>query len=569
MSKVEELLSELENIHNIVSNKERRSLTDVQRSIMMKSRVFSIKTLMNQIIMDTETEVEQKINNSIRMVRYLKKILSYEPSEHDLTYWYELHIFHRMMIASIIQANGQAGKLGLIGIAHTLSELLLGIQTRDPTSLLIDKDHPEYTQRIMVAYNMANTDTVIYGSLLLLLPFIGEQEAYHYIEKLMDNFVILDQISREHWNVEKYLEAKVSIADLNQRVQGAVVVSLAPSTIAIGMYNIFNKFGSKNPIPEHLFRKGVIERGDARHLVDDSLRYFEYSHKMMTEILGHIATSERYKNFDAQSAPIIQLYYFQYNNAKIITETFSEILTYLDTEDIAGFEKKATEILELLKTYQPYFANEQFLKSSMGEAMDSYLAYYIPIITYYIIHSGKLEILEQFKETLGVFLQNEGRNYFPKSSLNYLISYTTVLLKYDPSRFLEELVELKNSAETLEKFLIFFPRENMAADILGALFSYINGENPDLTKIERTASSIIEATNNKNIKILEYVEYITKRFSGEEADFKDDIESRRWLLDAYSYIYPDFSEVMKQKNLPEIIYYPVNLWQDAIISNSN
>jgi len=90
-----------------------------------------------------------------------------------------------------------------------------------------------------------------------------------------------------------------------------------------------------------------------------------------------------------------------------------------------------------------------------------------------------------------------------------------------------------------------------------------------LTKIERTASSIIEATNNKNIKILEYVEYITKRFRGEETDFKNDIESRKWLLDAYSYIYPDFSEVMKQKNLPEIIYYPVNLWQDAIISNSN
>ncbi len=564
MSTLDELIMELDDIYNIVSNKDGRALSDVQRTIMMKSRSFSIKALMNKIMLDTETDVETKITNSIKLVQKVKKILSFEPNDHDLIYWYELHIFHRMMIASVVQANGQAGKLGLIGIAHTLSELLLGVNAKNTERLFVEKNHPEYVQRTMVAYNLANADAVIYGSLLHLLPFINEMEAFSYIEKLMSAFVTLDRISREAWDTEKFLEAKVSIANLNERVQGAVVVTLAPSTIAISLYNIFNKF-SKG-IPEHLYREEILTGGSAREVVDTSLRFFDQSFSMMQDIILHTKQSSRYANFDVMTAPITQMFFFQYNNARILTECFSELLRYEETRDRSGFDEKAMKILALLESYKPYFSNVQFLKSSMGEAMDSYLAYYIPLVTEYILESGALDVLTQFKNSLGVFLENQGMNYFPRSSLNYMISYITILLKYNIELFELELDSILEHLSSLQELLVFFPKELAATSILECLLRYVNGEEVDTSTITSATEAITEATG-KTLKITEYVEYLVSRLAGKDVEFDNDIHQKKWLFDAYSYIYPDFSEIMRKNGKPEIVYYPVNLWQDAIIKN--
>ena len=147
-----------------------------------------------------------------------------------------------------------------------------------------------------------------------------------------------------------------------------------------------------------------------------------------------------------------------------------------------------------------------------------------------------------------------------------MISYITILLKYNIELFELELDSILEHLSSLQELLVFFPKELAATSILECLLRYVNGEEVDTSTITSATEAITEATG-KTLKITEYVEYLVSRLAGKDVEFDNDIHQKKWLFDAYSYIYPDFSEIMRKNGKPEIVYYPVNLWQDAIIKN--
>ncbi len=147
-----------------------------------------------------------------------------------------------------------------------------------------------------------------------------------------------------------------------------------------------------------------------------------------------------------------------------------------------------------------------------------------------------------------------------------MISYITILLKYNIELFELELDTIIEHLSSLQKLLVFFPKELAATAILECLLRYVKGDEVDTSTITSATEAITEATG-KTLKITEYVDYLVARLAGKDVEFDNDIDQKRWLFDAYSYIYPDFSEIMQKKGKPEIVYYPVNLWQDTIIQN--
>lgn len=563
MSKIfESIFEELDQINDIIHPDKRYSET--HKAILMKSRLFALKTKLNQSILAEDLDPEARITGYLQTIDKLKRILSYQHHESNALFWFELHMFHQLLVAHIIMINGAGGRLGIIGLAHALADLLVGLDVKNPMTLLTDPDDPEWPTRINIAYNLANGQVSLYATLMQQLAFMPKEEAVEFTSKILEGIGQVESLLERTWNPEKILKSRTSIATDEDKVNSVLVLANASYNLGIAHYNFWPRFGN---------RLGGIEGRFTKNQATTSSEFFkrvssllEQTDKRIEQLRQFMAKDRELKNIALDQFPSLQFSQMQKSQVAEITRMIEAIHNILNGEKLPSDSSKFLESFYLLlDSLSPYLANEQLMYNSViGEVFASFSTYYLYISGFFSIEFQKPDILYRTQEKLAVFLKQEGKSHFPLVHIYNQIATLALDSRMFPEKIVgEEYMDRTNDYKELLESLNFYPREKLSLGVISTMISYYRGEG-----FAESMNYLKQITEDYGIEgkikdtLEEVCSYLDKASKGEKTVLNHYVEPA--ALDHFSVLKPDFSKVAELSSKLELDYLPFNSLQLSV-----
>ncbi|MBD3190410.1 MAG: hypothetical protein GF308_07185 [Candidatus Heimdallarchaeota archaeon] len=560
---VKDIFDDLQQIHTILNPNSTRKLSEIQCSIIIQKRIVSLKQYLNDlnrsnIKIEDQAEIYQQTLDKIR------QILTYKPREDPAFYWYELEMFRCSLAGSLMAAWGKGGFLRTVGSANALSEILLGIELVDFFPILVEDDHPEYIKRSNLAFNYTNMSAGLF--------YIASTSLYrlskHYLEKwgtiaVQGNEHLLELLEKVT-NVKIYLEYDRKYGTNRFFTLIIAIISVINQMIRYLLF-LFARFGGN--CPDSIKKVKFLDTKNFDTFLDSLVKLYQ---KIDTDLNVFSDLSSNYQfgsNEKLLDNPGVQLALERTELTELTLKGLRIINDFLkDALKIKEkWEKFNDEILSFLREKDSQLNNMNFLTTSLGELYAEYLEYFSLFIGLYTIEFGKLSYLEKYQETLGAFVNEKGKERFPKMYHVLLTAKISCAVKNKNKgkllTFAKELIKLSDA-------FTFQPRDTFACLLLGNLIKLL------LKKIKiKTFNEIIseqlhkieEALCPTMIKeIKQYLENLNQAFEGKEANYDLGRLKQVNPLEMLILLNPDLNLLDFNSDFGNIKYLPFNLATDYV-----
>ena len=138
MASYQEALDLLKEIRNLVIGKTWKEQSIIRLKILLSNKLEELKITLRSIPID-ETFEEEKIALIFEESLELINEISLNIPKDDMPFeYFEVELFRLMYASSYASLYGRGGELRMVGSAHALTSLLLGINTLDVQQLIVD-----------------------------------------------------------------------------------------------------------------------------------------------------------------------------------------------------------------------------------------------------------------------------------------------------------------------------------------------------------------------------------------------------------------------------------------------
>ncbi|RMG20882.1 MAG: hypothetical protein D6732_28395 [Methanobacteriota archaeon] len=557
----DELFDELDQIMDIVQSK--RRMSETHKGILMKSRLFALKTKLNATILAEDLDPETRIMGYLKTIEKLKRILSCQDHRSKALFWYELHMFHQLLVAHIVMINGEGGKLGIIGLAHALADLLVGLEVKNPMSLLTDPSDPDWSKRVNIAYNIANGQVSLYSTLMQNLAFIPRDEAISFTSKILEGFTYIQELLEKTWNLEKILKSRVTIATEEEKIDSALVLANATYNMAIAHYNFWPRFGNRlegfDPIVLH-------KQASTVDLFFEKVQsLIRQTDERLAELRDFMSKDRELKNVSLDQFSAYQFGQMQKKQVSKIIEMDSAVHEVISGERPSNFEALILSLHQMLENLSPYLANEKMMYgSAVGEIFASFTTYYLYLSGFFSIVLQQQKLFRKTQDILSVFLKDKGESHFPLVHVYNELAELAVTLEFQPEKIPapEYGVKMKKINRLTDQ-LNYYPRERITIGVVKSILSYYRDENfeESLKDLEAIAEAYgIGSTIKMNLD--RYCDYLRNTFEGKMEEL--DLSVEKSALDHFSVLQPDFAKLAEITGKAVVEYLPFNSLQLSV-----
>jgi hypothetical protein len=564
-----ELFEELDQINQILSPDSKRSLSALQKGIIIQKRISSLSLLINRLV-TSNLPIEEQNQIFEELLNQTNTIINYRPmgeEEANELYWFQLESLRLVLAASLMGSWGKAGKLRVIGSAHAISNIVLGIDDTDVEHIVVPTTHPQVLKRNPLAINLLNFRTILYYIASTSLYSIPKNYFNKWAIKAIEGSQQLLPLIHRIWDIPTFVELDRRLGQ--NRTQNLILASLHIFTQTIQfLLTLQQRIASDWPnLPSYIT---FLKTSSLEAFLNSLREILEQQDKLFQNVKEHVANGTFDINHNPLNQPQVQII-LTLSSLNEITLRGLIIAQELFDHEAAEkeFSKLETVIIDLLawgQNNKPLLDSPQFICSSVGESFFVELEKCLYIIGLYCKKTNKLKYLNEFKELFAVFLEGEGKERYPSlQGLLSLISLTIAVLNNKEKLALSlatQLVELSPA-------FVFQPRDSFAFHLIGHLIM--------LVLDEETSTEFFEAIDNrlkqvgsyidKNLheEITEYIDEIKKACNGEEPNYRFDRRKESNILDPYQVFIPKISLLKKDPSYSTIVYLPFNLGTDFLM----
>ncbi len=320
----------------------------------------------------------------------------------------EIHQMRLMVISEILGYRGERGKLMMIGLATSLSSILLGLKQIDISDILCDEHNPNYPRRLALTFNILNLNFVIFSTVIKNLHELYLADFENWMTIAIKNLFQLINLLRMRWDV----------IEIFNRGRGFQNFAFVFETYIKTMQNLVAIYSKTRRWMQENFEDFT---NDVKFLeVLSSLR--NELKLMIDELLT--ANEERIfgQNHDALQVPAILNALTAYRQVQSLPEFYGLMKDMAMGKDIDfnWVKREKDRIEKYMLDYKLCHDDPAVLSSPYGESSHDFFEYVILVYALVSRKENSLDTLDQLKTLAGQFFSEEGKKYHPQLNGFYL-----------------------------------------------------------------------------------------------------------------------------------------------------
>ncbi|MCG3218761.1 MAG: hypothetical protein KAR35_07130, partial [Candidatus Heimdallarchaeota archaeon] len=451
------------------------------------------------------------------------------------------------------------------GTANALVNILSGIEPLDVTSILVDEKHPEYMERLELAFNILNTNAKLFCLATTSLYNISTANmkewvttAFNFQSELL---ILIDLI----WDVPLIYSksAELKHFDSSYHLFGDALHSIIQ--IIRFIITCQGRYDGVWPVDSEHY-----------HMINVSSteKVFETLYglnNLVTNYLNDFTNHVHYGIFDPNDSPLedptIQLVSELIETCGFVIAGLSGVHKLLITKEngIQELKDVNTNILNYLYSKSSMMNDPHFLKTDLGDEMVFSLLYFIYHTGVLALHTKDLNLIDELKKAMGQYMDEKGKERFPQLySVLLYVQITAGSTFNKPRMMLDAADELLVVAEILQ----LQPRDSFSFKLLGYLIKVVMGYEQPLKFFEKMNREIIPLTlylgTSITKEIEDYIEGIKMAINKQEPTYIMDRQQYSSAFDPYSVMIPNLETYAKNRDFGLIIYLPFNLERDYL-----
>ncbi|RMG33606.1 MAG: hypothetical protein D6732_11860 [Methanobacteriota archaeon] len=547
------LLDSVEQLCKLISDGKKN---EIQKTILIHKHINNIDHYFNEFA-NLDTPVQSKIPIYKKCLDLINEI------EYNLPNWlsqldeYKIHQIRLMFISALLSYHGQKGILMFQGLAISLSNILLGIKKIKIEDLLVEKNHPEYIQRLAITFNLLYENFLIYSKISSNLREVDIGESINWLEISISNMSELIKLLKLRWDVKEIFRRGNGLHNFG------FVFNTFNKIIDI-MILIYSKFREAIP-KKKLSVENIMIDSDLnfikliRHLRDTLAQMIE--ELIEADQKGVFGFNNRISEEKSITESLIA-----YEQIKWLPEFYQVLYDYFFTDSFE-FSRIDKLIHQVEETLVPYYECHNDPKVVVSEYGESSLNYMFRILYLYALKAnltGSPKPLDRIKYLMGAFLTPLGLNHYPLLYYHYLYFKLKLAIDLNNQDMAVNVAqEILNNLDNLE----LYPRDKLSFTLLGnfvllaqkqiSLKDYYNVSLESFGELIHSCSNVALLQDIAN-----YLEHIHKILINERTELNFTRLNQINIFDPFS-AFP--INLTIQSNEMWVIYLPFNLLNDGVI----
>ncbi|MHA1911054.1 MAG: hypothetical protein ACTSYA_05080 [Candidatus Kariarchaeaceae archaeon] len=563
-----DLIQELEEINNLLSNKNRREYSITHLDILLNKKIKAVKHNHNKLLINDEITVERK-TDQIEDALYKTNKLVYEKRKRlNNQQLMEIKILRVALIVSLMRYWGDGGSLRLRGIANALANILSGLSTLELEDILVDKDDKNYSKSVMLGFNHLNNMSMLFYLASTSIYNIQANTLEEWVANVLTNQGKLLVLIREIWDIPQiYRWGKKEAQKTSFQFIGEIISSI-PYIIRFLIVSTGRYAGTW---PDKLSSFPFLEVTSQEIIFNSIQSLLEETEKYINDFKRVVFEGEIFDpNDEPLEDPTIKTSLDLFEGAKLVTSGIKlsyEITIQGKKESIEKLSQLAEKILYYLEQKKEELNSVEFMKSNKGDEILNNLYYYLMSLGVLASNKKDLTILERLKEKVGVYLSAEGRERFPQFCCQYSATVLTVASEVNKPKTM-----LKAAENIIEgsKLIMMQPRDSFSLYLMGQVTKLALGHiqpgkfNELINKKYSEHAIFFDTTLAEEIK--EYLHAINQAIKGETSIYQLERQLKTTPFDQYSMLIPKLDNYARVRGYDFIMYLPFNLANDYVYS---
>ncbi|MCG3218857.1 MAG: hypothetical protein KAR35_07605 [Candidatus Heimdallarchaeota archaeon] len=563
------LIDELEQIHEIVSRDSERSLSPTQLSILLKNRVLSIESYITDLYESNsykEALLEEKIEQLISVITQISLVLVHKPENTPIFSWYELISLKISLIAKILDLlTSQC--LVIPSKSSFMSDLLVEMPLYDITSLMVDKHHPEHLRRLKKALTLLNHTSVLYSSACASLYDVSFPNLLEITSKTLQSQSAFITLVNQTWDLN-YLYRLIKQEDSSQLfsyLSFFASVLLGINDVIFTTMLFQSRLGNQwPPISSSLTFISTETEESLLTSLEDLAQILDGYASDFNSLIGRVDSSSEKSLYDL---PLVRLSLETTKQLRLVIAGQRAIQNILKGDTIIGMEQLVTVyrgIFILLEEEKDNLFDHSFLVHPMAESYILSFKHFLYFVTAYALETNNITVFKEFKDSLGVFMSEEGIERYP---LLYSLFLAALLTYCNTKNSLDAGLKTANKLIEFSEKITYRPRDYFSLNLMGQL-TLVGMEKTlpaeFIERIEALLSEIEDQVDSDWLKeATDYSDELKQAIRGIDPEYPEARVSHHSPFDIFSFLKPLFGEWPKEKS-KKIKYLPFNLGKDYV-----
>ncbi|MHA1911377.1 MAG: hypothetical protein ACTSYA_06750 [Candidatus Kariarchaeaceae archaeon] len=561
-----DLINELQYIYDFLSRESQEHKSETQLKILIRKKIDSVSVFLNQLNNAKDISVEDKTEALEKALYLMNDIIYAEPEAiGDQVIFYKLYMFRTYFAASLMQYWGDGGVLRVRGTANALVNILSGIEPLDVTSILVDNKHPEFMERLELAFNILNTNAKLFYLASTSLYNISTSNMQEWVTTAFNFQSELLTLIELIWDVPLIYQKSSELKhfDSSYHFFGDVLHSII--LIIRFIITCQGRFDGVWPVDSDHYPKIDVSSTEKVFETLDGL--YQLLENYLSDFRNHVHQGSFDPNDRPLEEPTILLISELKEQCNLVICGLVGVHKHLITKEkgIQELREVNTNIINYLTTKSSMMNDPHFLKTDLGDEMVFSLGYFIYHIGVLSLHTKDISLIETLEEALGQYMQEKGKERFPQ--LHSIILYARITLGSTinkPRLMLDAAEELIKVAEILQ----LQPRDSFSFKLLGYLIKVVMGYEQPLKFFKIMNREIIPLTLYLGTSIAReienYIEAIENAINKKEPTYIMDRQQYSSAFDPYSVMIPNLETYATNRDFGIIIYLPFNLERDYL-----
>ncbi|MBD3190235.1 MAG: hypothetical protein GF308_06310 [Candidatus Heimdallarchaeota archaeon] len=556
-----------EKVSSLITKSQGKLTEDIRTKIYDK--VIEAKIFVNKLLLNEEITVEQKIELVEQSLQIINNILVNKPEAIQNLFWYELETIRRGNISLLMGFWGEAGILRVTGTANALANILMGIEPIDINDIYVEYGHPEYLKRYSLTYNILNQSSTLYYNASTALYNISEEKFKEWTTLAIKSQAELLQFHRKTWIIPRLYEiAKERPPESISN--GFAVMIQSISQILNCLVTLHARCGGQ--WPEEIRTNPLLDSTNTKTVIDSLA-------KLSKEVEGYIQDLERHQkqgtfkhHKNILAYPVMEYTYSISEQHQYVIEGLKAIYELVikgEKDTIGNLQKCNNSILAYLQKNKEKLNDKDFMVSTLGDESVNQFEFFLFFAAIESISTKNRRPLQEMKEALGIYLQEEGRKRFPQIYAIYLVGQLTFTSNEKDHEQMEKLAE---ELICLAPLLVFQPRDSFTFLLMGHLTKMVRGkETPEQFNLimhnelekrrEFLYPEIIDDVEN-------YLRTVRNAINGKKPNYAFE-RAEKNPFDPYSILIPNYTKITKNQGFINCIKSLVNKIRNRVANKES
>lgn len=578
---IQDFSHNVEDLQTFILTSKKRSLSDSQRKIILKSRISEIKTCYNDLTRHPDMDLEARSEALFDSIPKLTDTLnSMDFSNFELIY-FEINALINSFASALITLHSVGDLWSMQGSATLLVQIIIGLPKIDhlPAQLQGSLNDPEYLDRWKATFNCLQFSAETYTGVISSIKTIGFSDFIYWVNQ---SYFYLNLVDYYFSIFEFENIAKVLKTNPNYFFRLTYILCSSFQNLIEHSHELLIILGTKWPV--EINTAGLFEdRSLSGYL--QLLKHVKENNKTALTKLDDIfktgiwTMNDNPKQSDYVKAIIninrLYDYYGAYiESLKVIEPEFNKLFSNSKNRTLIKGLIKAIELNDWTLSYYEKMvgSRDNIFNSPFANSYTDKIGQQLEIVSLLVICTGNIDHLENSLKKFEWLFSNEKITQFKSLIIRKFLVELFIATKLIKKDYVEKLY---SELPTIQELLVNLPRDFTSFIILENIIGFLLGRKNDLSKDE------ILIKINKNGLIVggdihlynefqEYVEYVIQTLKGENFLFSEQLLNRKSyfnIIDPITWLIPDFNVIFKNK-LPSPLYYlPFNRRCDGIVNN--